>query len=429
MRQLTILVPRGHGRKVLGLAYAHGGRGASLVAATGKDRPIEQVSALLQNRDVGSFLSAVETQLPSAEVSLLPTPVLSMSLPDDQIPEEMTSVQPTSPLEVFLQGVQSIGSWSSYLAYAVVAGVIVWIGLYTNSVFLLVASMLIAPFGGPAMNVAIASARGDFNLLKRSITRYFTGIAVMISITLLLSLLFRQSIATAQMVATSEVSATAFLLPLAGGVAGALQLVQSERSSLVSGTAIGMLVAAALAPPAGTIGMAIAVGQMEMALSGTFLLLLQLAGINLACATVFRLYGLNPGGAIYAAGKRRVFPIALGLSSLALALLLSIQFLWTDSPDLLRSSRTQRAVTVIQNVVDGDQYVSLVESDVRFTRARIEEQNTLLSSVYVQPRKGQSISAESTSRRLSKEIQAQMLEEGFNVTPLVSVTVLEPPEE
>lgn len=257
--------------------------------------------------------------------------------------------------------------------------------------------------------------------------RYFAGIATLIATTFVLSFLFRQSIATVQMVSASEVSATAILLPLAGGVAGSLQLVQSERSSLVSGTAIGMLVAAALAPPAGLVGMAIAIGRPEMALSGVFLLLLQLVGINLSCAIVFRLYGLKPDGSVYAIGKRQIFPIALGVSALALALLLSTQFFFTGSPDLLRSSRTQRAVTVIKKVVDGDPYVSLVESEVHFTRANISEQNTLLSTVYVQPRKGQSISAESTSRRIEKEIQNQLLDSGFNVTPLVNVTVLTPP--
>lgn len=428
MRQLTIKVDRGYGQQVLKLVCERDADNVSLVAATGDRGPVDIVTALVKNNRVSDVLSVLESDLPSAEVTLLPTAILSMSLPTDEIPEEMTEVQSCSPLEVFLQGVQSIGSWPSYLAYAIVAGIIVWIGLYTNSVFLLVASMLIAPFGGPAMNVAIASARGDFSLLKRSVVRYFAGLATMIVVTFLLSLLFQQSIATAQMISASEISATAALLPLAGGIAGALQLVQSERSSLVSGTAIGMLVAAALAPPAGLVGMAIAIGKPEMAVNGGFLLLLQLAGINLSCATVFRLYGLKPGGAVYARGKRRVFPIALSLSALALALLLSVQFLITDSPDLLRSSRTQRAVTVIENVVDGDPYVSLVESEVRFTRASISDQNTLLSMVYVQPKKGQDISASSTSRRLTKEIQNQLLSEGFNVTPLVSVTVLEPPE-
>lgn len=140
-----------------------------------------------------------------------------MNLPADEVPQALTDTQPRSSIEVFLGGVQSIGSWQSFLIYAVIAGIIVWIGLYTNSVFLLVASMLIAPFGGPAMNVAISSL---------------------------------------------------------------------------------------------------------------FLLLLQLVGINIACAIVFRLYELTPRGPIYARGRRQFFPIAMGLSGLALALLLGWQFLF-----------------------------------------------------------------------------------------------------
>lgn len=428
MRQLTIQVDRGCGQKVLALAYELGAANVSLAAAVGRSGPVEVAIVSLQNRQVGELLSALESELPRAEVSLLPSASLSISLPTDDIPEELTDVQPRSPIEVFLEGVQSIGSWRSYLTYAAVAGVIVWIGLYTNRVSLLVASMLIAPFGGPAMNVAIASARGDSHLLKRNVLRYFAGLAMMIGVTFSLSLLFGQAIATNQMVSNSEISTTAVLLPLAGGVAGALQLVQSERSSLVSGTAIGMLVAAALAPPAGLVGMAIAIGQFEMAASGVFLLLLQLVGINLACAVVFRLYGLKPGGAVYARGQRRVFPAALGLSTLVLSLLLALQFGITDSPAFVRSSRAQRAANVIQETVNRDPHASLVESEVRFTRANIPDQTTLLGTVYVQLREGQSVSADSTSQRLTTEIQQQLLAEGFNVTPLISVTVLMPPE-
>lgn len=426
MRQLTIQVPAGHGQRVLQLAQKHDGNHLSLSTATGPSGTLEKVAALLPNGKVGLFLEAIERELPQADISLAPSAVLSVRLPSDEIPQGQQSVESRSPIEVFLEGVQSIGSWPSFVAYAAIAGVIVWIGLYTNSVFLLVASMLIAPFGGPAMNVGMATARGDLLMLKRSVLRYFVALVVVVAVTLALSLLFGQTVATSQMVSTSEVSATAVLLPLAGGVAGALQLVQSERSSLVSGTAIGMLVAAALAPPAGLIGMAIAIGKPEMVMSGVFLLLLQLAGINLSCATVFRIYGLNSQGAVYKRGKKKFFPVAMGVSALALAVLLGWQF--SSSPSLLRSSRTQRAAAVVQRVVGNDPYVSLVESDVSFTRSNIPDQNTLLSNIYVQPRKGQDIAAESVSRRLTKEIQSELLQEGFNVTPLVNVTLLEPPE-
>jgi uncharacterized membrane protein len=36
--------------------------------------------------------------------------------------------------------------------------------------------MLIAPFAGPAMNAAIATARGDGKLLRRSLFRYFSAL-------------------------------------------------------------------------------------------------------------------------------------------------------------------------------------------------------------------------------------------------------------
>jgi uncharacterized membrane protein len=137
---------------------------------------------------------------------------------------------------------QSVGSWKGFLGYAAVAGFVVWIGLYTNTTYLLVAAMLIAPFAGPAMNVAIATARGDRQLLWRSIVRYFAALAVTIAVAAALSLILRQDIATSLMIERSQISSVAVLLPLAAGAAGALNLVQSDRSSLVSGAATGMYV-------------------------------------------------------------------------------------------------------------------------------------------------------------------------------------------
>ncbi len=169
--------------------------------------------------------------------------------PVAEIPNEVMDVQSRSPIEVFLAGLQSVGAWKGFLAYAVAGAVIVWIGLFTNSSFLLVAAMLIAPFAGPAMNVAIATARGDSLLLKEGLIRYVAAIAVTVLVTAGLSLILNQELASNAMVESSKVASISVLLPIIGGAAGALNLIQADRSSLVSGTAVGMLVAAALAPP------------------------------------------------------------------------------------------------------------------------------------------------------------------------------------
>jgi uncharacterized hydrophobic protein (TIGR00271 family) len=302
----------------------------------------------------------------------------------------------------------------------------VWIGLFTNSSFLLIAAMLIAPLAGPAMNVAIATARGDKKLLKRSLFRYFSALSVLIAVTALLSLIMQQEIATPFMVANSQISSVAILLPLAAGAAGALNLVQSERSSLVAGASVGMLVAAALSPPAGILGMSIPLGRWDMVVNGLFLLLLQLFGINLSAAIIFRLFGLKPQDSRYDRGTKKLFPISMGVTTVGLVALMIWQL--SDSPNLQRPSRAQRINAEINKVVETSDLAEWVEGNVRFPRPLISGQNTLLVLVYVQRQEGVDLSTEEIRRRLTREIQTHILREDFDVTPLVSVTVLETPE-
>ncbi|MHC5937335.1 hypothetical protein [Nostoc sp.] len=61
---------------------------------------------------------------------------------------------------------------------------------------------------------------------------------------------------------------------------------------------------------------------------------------------------------------------------------------------------------------------------MRFTRSNIEGQDTLLSVVYVQRQPGVTASSEEIRDRLTQSIQAQLLKQDFNVTPLVDVNLL-----
>ena len=116
-----------------------------------------------------------------------------------------------------------------------------------------------------------------------------------------------------------------------------------------------------------------------MVLNCAFLLVLQLVGINLAAATVFRLYGLSSQGARYKRGNKRLFPIAMAITVAALIALLSYQF--TSDPNLQRSSLEQRANAEVQKVIKNSDIAKLVQSSVSFTRADVD-QNTLLCSIY-----------------------------------------------
>lgn len=423
MRQLIIQVPRGCGQTVLDIAKSHNATNVAQFEAKGSDEPIDLAIVHVSNRQIEKLLAELQ-DLPSLHITLLPTGVMALQPPAQEAAQQVTNVEERSPIEIFLSGLQSVGSWRGFLGYAAVAGFVVWIGLYTNTSYLLVAAMLIAPFAGPAMNTAIATARGDRILLGRSLLRYFAALAVTIATTYLLSLILQQEIPTSLMIDSSQVSAIAVLLPLTAGAAGALNLVQSDRSSLVSGAAAGMLVAASLAPPAGIVGMATALGRWDLVINGLFLLLLQLGGINLSASLLFRIYGLSTQGTRYQRGQKWVTRSALAITVIALIGLLTWQF--SNSPNLERSSRAQRANAEVKNAVEQVGLAQLVESNVRFPRPNIEGQNTLLTVVYVQRKPGVKQSDEEISNRIKRAVQKRLQQQEFNVTPLIDVTVLDP---
>jgi uncharacterized membrane protein len=291
-------------------------------------------------------------------------------------------------------------------------------------VYLLVAAMLIAPFAGPAMNTAIASARGDWRLLGRSIIRYFAALVTAILVSLVLTLIVRPETVTNLVIDTSKISAVSVLLPLAAGAAGAIHLRQSEQSSLVSGAAGGSLIGASLAPPAGMVGMALVIGRYDIALRSAFLLVLQLAGINLSAALVFRAFGLSSTGARYTRGKSWLFPVALGATAALLVALLGWQY--SGTPALERSSLEQKATATVQDVIRQQDGLSYLDSDIRYTQASVEEGNRLLTIVYVQEQPNNPQSPEAIQASLSRDLRQELSETLQDTEPLVMVNVLSP---
>ena len=426
MRQLIVQVKRGCGESVVEAALALGATNVIRFEAAGEHGPADAVLVDVPNAGVEDLLARLR-ELPDLRITLVPRGVLALRPPLSEVSRQVSEVQPRSPAEVFLGGLQSVGSWTAFLSYAAAAGAVVWVGLFTNTAYLLTAAMLIAPFAGPAMNAALATACGDPGLFGRSLLRYLGALGLAIVEAALLSLALRQEVATAFMTANSQVSSVAVLLPLVAGAAGALNLVQSDRNSLVSGAAVGMLVAASLAPPAGLIGMAGVIGRWDMAKSGLFLLLLQLVGINLSGALVFRAYGLTPNAERAGSRPRACLvlpglPRALGRGAGRAAGLAIPRAARPPAFEL-----AQRARAEVEDVIKQSRQVDLVEANVRFTRPNIPGRDTLLAVVYVRRHPGVAEPAGKVRAELTRSIQERIIQRGYKVRPLVDVTLLEDP--
>ncbi len=143
LRRLLIWAPEGSGAKVRELACRHSIDEVVSFAGEG-DGPVDLALLHVPNRRVDGILDELSS-VEGLHVSMFPHGVLNLKPPPGEAPSQVRDVTLRSPLEIFLGGLQSVGSWRGFLSYAVTSGLVVWVGLYTNTVYLLVAAMLIAP--------------------------------------------------------------------------------------------------------------------------------------------------------------------------------------------------------------------------------------------------------------------------------------------
>ncbi|NJY61908.1 DUF389 domain-containing protein [Salinimicrobium sp. CDJ15-81-2] len=366
MRQLIIKIPEGHKEEILKTVDEF--KGKNTIHLQNGNHDIFYV--FLPNQKVNDFLKRID-EYEEPEVNLIPRGVISMYPPASEAPDQVADVQPKSSLEIYLGGIQSVGSIFGLVGYSFVAGIIVWIGLFTSTSYLLVAAMLVAPFAGPAMNAALGTAAGKKGLLKSSLGRYGLAILTGIVASFLMTLLFPLQTLTPLMEQVSQVSKFAVLLPLVSGFAGALNICQSERDSLVSGAAVGILVAASLAPPVGLVGAGLYMMDWQVVLSSLFRILLQLLGIHIAATLVFYFYGkVSPRGVRFLKGSKKLGIITTGVVILGIGAMMFWQF--SQPPFLRKASMNTELNEVLNTELQKIPYILVLNKDVTFTNEKFE---------------------------------------------------------
>lgn len=366
MRQLILKLPKGNKEQVLDAVKEFNGKNTIVLPNDGH----EIFYVYLPNESVNDFLKRID-EVEEPEVTLIPRGVISMYPPASEAPDQVADVQPKSSLEIYLGGIQSVGSIFGLIGYSLVAGIIVWIGLFTSTSYLLVAAMLVAPFAGPAMNAALGTAAGKAGLLRSSLSRYGMAILTGIVASFVLTIIFPLTTLTPLMEEISQVSKFAVLLPLVSGFAGALNICQSERDSLVSGAAVGILVAASLAPPVGLVGAGLYMMDWPVVLSSLFRILLQLLGIHIAATLVFYFYGkVSPRGVRFLKGNKITGLITTGLVVVGIAAMMFWQF--SQPPFLRKASMNTELSEVLGTELQKLPYIKILNKDVTFTNEKFK---------------------------------------------------------
>ncbi|WP_235942651.1 DUF389 domain-containing protein, partial [Salinimicrobium oceani] len=186
-----------------------------------------------------------------------------------------------------------------------------------------------------------------------------------------MTLLFPLQTLTPLMEQVSQVSKFAVLLPLVSGFAGALNICQSERDSLVSGAAVGILVAASLAPPVGLVGAGLYMMDWQVVLSSLFRILLQLLGIHIAATLVFYFYGkVSPRGVRFLKGSKKLGIITTGVVILGIGAMMFWQF--SQPPFLRKASMNTELNEVLNTELQKIPYILVLNKDVTFTNEKFE---------------------------------------------------------
>ncbi|WP_192498270.1 TIGR00341 family protein [Halorussus halophilus] len=186
----------------------------------------------------------------------------------------------------------------TYLLMTALSAVVATAGVLLGSMPVMVGSMVIAPLLGPSMATSAATVISDNELFVRSAKYQALGSVVGLVSALGFALLAKTiAVPSAEMdlqtsLQLSHHTSPTFLLvsvALCAGIAGAISLSTSGMTSLV-----GVMIAAAVMPPIGVVGVGIAWFRPTVVLGSGAVVLVNMFSINLAAIVGLWYFGYHP---------------------------------------------------------------------------------------------------------------------------------------
>ncbi|WP_247730209.1 TIGR00341 family protein [Halovivax limisalsi] len=185
-----------------------------------------------------------------------------------------------------------------FAAMTAISGIVATAGVLLNSVAVLVGSMVIAPLLGPAMASSVATVLDERRLFGRGVELQLLGIGVATASALSFATLARTStVVSAAVNLEASLGLGSHGLPpsllvtvaLCSGIAGGLGMATTGIADL-----IGVMIAAAIMPPIGVVGVSVAWGEPTIALGSFVVVAVNLVAINVGAIVALWIVGYHP---------------------------------------------------------------------------------------------------------------------------------------
>ena len=178
---------------------------------------------------------------------------------------------------------------SHYLMLVFLSTIVAAIGLIQNNVAVIIGAMVIAPLLGPNLALSLSTTLGQVNGILNALWTLVVGIVFALLLSAGLSLFYPDLALTPELLSRTSVGIDGLALALASGAAAALSITTGVSSVLV-----GVMVAVALLPPTVTLGICLGIGALAEAKGAAFLLIANIASVNLTAQLTMRFKGIRP---------------------------------------------------------------------------------------------------------------------------------------
>ncbi|MWG33022.1 TIGR00341 family protein [Halomarina oriensis] len=230
-------------------------------------------------------------------VVLAPEAVLSSRFEEDPYDEVVgRNYHGVSRGELRSTADDMLPSFGIHTLLTVVSAVVAVAGVLLDSLAVLVGAMVIAPLVGPPMVAGVATVVDDTSLFRRSLARQVGGLVVGAVSATLAAFVFRfvgvgpPTLVQLEAIANHvEPGFLLVLVALGAGIAGAVSLSMDDALDL-----IGVMIAAAVVPPLGVVGVGVAWGFPVAALGAATVVLVNVVTVNIAAILTLWWLGYHP---------------------------------------------------------------------------------------------------------------------------------------
>jgi len=247
---------------------------------------------------------------------------LGTSSRDKSKTERKTAIR-ISREELYSDIVDSTKLSNIFVLMTILSTVVVAIGLLKNNVAVIIGAMVIAPFLGPNVALALSTNLADEKLGINALKTLSSGILIVFILSTGMGYFFETDPTIPEIAMRTKASLSDIILALASGCAGVLAFTTGLSSAV-----IGVMVAVALLPPLTVCGLLVGTGQFSGGVGAFLLFITNIICINLAGVITLLVQGVSPRVWWEADKAKRAARKALVLWSLILFVLAVIIYLW-----------------------------------------------------------------------------------------------------